>query len=119
MNRQTFKPGEFLSTRQSVVVTKQDTVITRNGLVQSQIPTSFPVDYIPTSPPGNDIEKLHAQLQPTDVELLYSRLPADVLPTGDSQDILTEDQQLLHASLIAAELAREDYLEDEDDSYEQ
>jgi len=119
VSRQTYKPGEFLSTRQSVVVTKQDTVITRNGFIQSQIPTSLPVDYISTSPPGNDIEKLHAQLQPTDVELLYTRLPADVLSTGDSQDVFTEDQQLLHASLIAAELAREDYLEDEDDSYEQ
>jgi hypothetical protein len=99
LSRQTLKPGALVMTRQSVVVTKQDNVVIRNG-------------YTPSS--GNDIDKLHAQLNPTDVELLYSRLPVDVISTVDYQESLTEDQQLLHAKLIDGELERQD-----DDSYEQ
>jgi len=62
--------------------------------------------------------KLHAQLNPTDVELLYSRLPVDVIPTIDNQGPLTKDQQLLHAKIIGAELERQGYVEDEDDIYD-
>ena len=108
------KPGALINTRQSVVVTKQETVVTRNGYAPSKVAVS-------SAPlPGNDIDQLHAQLQPTDVELLYSRLPTDVIPTGENQEPLTRDQQSLHAKLIAGELERQGYVEDDDDdSYEQ
>lgn len=80
-------------------------------------PSSVVDSHYQTSP-GTDIEKLHAKVQPTDVELLYARLPENVLPVIDSQEPLTNDQQLLHAKLIAAELGRQDYYDD-DDTYEQ
>jgi len=127
VSRQTLKPGAFVTTRQSIVVTKQDTSITRNGITtpqydQEELYPRLPVDHIePVS--DNDINKLHAQIQPTDIERLYSRLPADVIPTTDSQEPLTEDQQILHAKLNVAELTTEGYADDdeeeEDDDYEQ
>lgn len=98
--RPTLKPGAFVTGHQSVVITKQETVITRSGCnTDSSI--------LHQSPPGNDIDKLHAKIHPTDVELLYSRLPADVLPNVDYDQPLSDDQQLLHARLIASELERE------------
>ncbi len=132
--RQTLKPGAFVTTRQSIVVTKQDTSITRNGITKPQYDKEelyprLPVDHIePVS--DNDINKLHAQIQPTDIERLYARLPADVIPTTDNQEPLTEDQEILHAKLTVAELKREGYADDdeeeeeeeeeeEDDDYEQ
>ncbi len=118
-SRQTLKPGALVTTRQSVVVTKHDTVVTRNGYTSSQVDTHLTT----ASSPGNDIDKLHAKLNPTDVELLYSRLPTDVIPTVDYEEPLTEDQQLLHEKLIDGELERQGYVEDDDDddddSYEQ
>ncbi len=109
----------MVTTRQSVVVTKHDTVVTRNGYTSSQVDTHLTT----ASSPGNDIDKLHAKLNPTDVELLYSRLPTDVIPTVDYEEPLTEDQQLLHEKLIDGELERQGYVEDDDDddddSYEQ
>lgn len=113
------KPNAFVTTRQSVVVTKEDTVITRNGITQSHIDTPLSVDNNHQSPPGNDIDKLHSKLHPTDVELLYSRLPVDVITTVDHDEPLTEDQRLLHAKLITAELERQGYVEDQYESYEQ
>ena len=99
------KPGAFVTAHQSVVITKQDTVITRTG---SNVDTCPIIDDLQQSPPGgNDIEKLHAKVHPTDVELLYCRLPADVLPTVDNDESLSEDQQLLHARLMANQFERE------------
>jgi hypothetical protein len=119
VSRQTLKPGALVTTRQSVVVTKQDTVITQNGIIKPQVDAHFTAGHAQQSPPGNDIDKLHAKLHPTDVELLYSRLSADVIPTIDNQEPLTEDQQELHAKIIAAELERQGYSEDEDEIYDQ
>lgn len=86
------------------MITKQETVITRSGSNTDSYPI---IDAPSQSPPGNDIDKLHAKIHPTDVELLYSRLPSDVLPSVDNDEPLSEDQQLLHARLIANELERE------------
>jgi hypothetical protein len=58
---------------------------------------------------NGDIAQLHSQLNPTDVELLYSRLPADILPVGDNEEPLTEDQQELYAKIIGADLERQGY----------
>ncbi len=119
VNRQTLKPGALVTTRQSVVVTKQDTVITRNDITKSQHDTRFNAENIHQSTsPGNDIDKLHNKLNPTDVELLYSRLSADIIPTRDNQEPLTQDQQLLHAKIIGVELERQNYVEDEDENYQ-
>jgi len=112
VSRQTLKPGAFVTARQCVVVTKQDTVITQNGITKSQIDNHLTADNGYQSSPGNDMDNLHAQLNPTDVELLYSRLP-----TVDNQEPLTEDQRLLHAKMIGAELERQGYVEDEDNIY--
>ena len=116
-SRQTLKPGALVTTTQNITVAKQETVVIRNGYTPSTVSTSSP---------GNDIDKLRAQINPTDVELLYSRLPADAIPSVDYEQPLTEDQQLLHDKLIGAELERQDYVDDDDDddddndeSYEQ
>ena len=90
-------------------MTKEETVISRNGITQSHIDTPVSVDNNHQSPPGNDIDKLHAKIHPTDVELLYARLPSDVISTIDNQETFTEDQQLLHANLISHELERQLY----------
>lgn len=79
------KPGAFVTTHQSVVITKQDTVVSRPI-----------IDDLHQSPPGNDIEKLHAKVHPTDIELLYTRLPADVLPTVDNEESSTITSSKLH-----------------------
>jgi hypothetical protein len=72
--------------------------------------TTEPVDLVTSG----DIAQLHAQLQPTDVELLYSRLPTDIIPDADNNDELTADQQQLHARIIGAELERQGYAVDEE-----
>ncbi|CAF3388069.1 unnamed protein product [Rotaria sp. Silwood1] len=64
---------------------------------------------------NNDITQLHSELKPTDVELLYSQLSADILPKVDDQEPLTEDQQELHAKIIGAGLEDQGYLVDEND----
>ncbi|CAF1162285.1 unnamed protein product [Rotaria sordida] len=66
--------------------------------------------------PNNDITQLHDNLKPTDVELLYSRLPTDMLPNIDGQEPLNEDQQQLHARIIGAALADQGYPVDENDN---
>lgn len=115
----------MIKTRQSVVVTNQETVITHtNGafqpppdysnltdteelytrLANNDLGSSvYNVDndeYI--TEPGDldandDIAQLHAQLKPTDVELLYARLPTDIIPDTNGQEGLNEDQQQLRA----------------------
>jgi len=90
-SRQTLKPSAFVTTRQSVVLSHGETTVTRTGgHAQSQVDTFSS---------GNDINKLHGKLHPTDIERLYSRLPADAIPIDDSQEFLTDDQQLLRAKL--------------------
>jgi len=138
VSRPTLKPDAFVTTRQSIVVTKEDTVVSRSGISKSRNDYSNMTDKeelyarlandnnihqstynkTPYIEPGksNDISKLHAQLKPTDVELLYSRLPTDATSTMDRQEGLTEDQQMLHARLIGAELERQGYVEE--DQYE-
>jgi len=71
----------------------------------SNIFTTEPVDLVTSG----DIAQLHAKLQPTDVERLYSRLPSDIIPDVDNQEELTPDQQKLHARIIGAELERQGY----------
>ena len=53
--------------------------------------TTEPVDLVSSG----DIARLHAQLKPTDVEHLYSRLPVDVIPDVENQEPLSADQQEL------------------------
>jgi len=141
--RPSLKPDPSLRPRQNVVVTKQETVITRTSDNQS-IPqpepnysnltdteelyarlantdlrrSAYNVDndeYISEPAnrvPNSDIAELHAHVNPTDVELLYSRLPTNILPDTDEQETLNEDQQQLHARIIGVELERQGYQED-------
>jgi hypothetical protein len=67
--------------------------------------TTEPVDLVASG----DIELLHNRINATDIELLYSRIPSDILPGGDNGEPLTADQQTLHARLIGAELERQGY----------
>ncbi|CAF0946587.1 unnamed protein product [Adineta ricciae] len=121
-SRQTLKPGALLTTRQSVIVTKEEVSITRNGTTQSihdkdQLYPSLNIDEIePVC--GTDIDKLHAKLNPTDVELLYSRLPTDIIPAEDNLGSLTDDQRALHAKLLGADLEREEQDDDIDEDYD-
>ena len=143
-----------VATRQSVVVTKQETVISRPTyvdvvvkprpdysnmtdseeliarLTNGDLPQSthraeydYEHEHSMTDSVGyaskGDIAQLHQQVHPTDVELLYSRLPADVIPTTDEQEPLTVDQQMLHARLIGADLERQGYAVDEDEEYDE
>ena len=59
--------------------------------------------------PNSDIADLHANVNPTDVELLYSRLPTDILPDTDESETLNPDQQQLHARIIGTELEHQGY----------
>jgi len=72
--------------------------------------TTEPVDLVA----NGDIAQLHRHVQPTDVELLYSRLPTDIIPNVDNQEVLTADQRSLHARIIGAELERQGYSVDEE-----
>ena len=58
---------------------------------------------------NGDIADLHARVKPKDIELLYARLPSDVLPVYDNQEPLTADQQQLHARIIASGLEQQGY----------
>jgi hypothetical protein len=146
-NRESSKPEPFVTTRQSVVVTKQETVVTRNSdskprpefshtndteelharsatgdLRQSTF--NVDNDSLITEPvdivSSNDIAQLHAQFRPTDIERLYSQLHKDILPNTDNQEPLTKDQQELHARIISAELERQGYdVDGNDGDYEE
>ncbi|CAF1250499.1 unnamed protein product [Adineta steineri] len=121
VSRQTLKPGALVTTRQSVVVTKQETSVTCNGVTKSdfnkeELYPRLPVNHIEPVL-GNDIDKLHNKLHPTDTELLYSRLPADVISMTNNFEPLTEDQRMLHAQIIAADLEKEVYAQEEDEDY--
>jgi len=123
--RTSSKPDPSVKTRQSVVVTKQETVVTRTSdsnhgphpdysndkdelyvrLANNDLHQfdngefiTEPVDLVASG----DIAQLHAQLKPRDVELLYSRLPADALPVVDNQEPLNDDQQQLRARIFGA-----------------
>jgi hypothetical protein len=137
INRPNFQPDPSIKTRQSVVVTKQETVVTRNNgsnyvskpqpdLTDTQElyarlanndyrPSMYNVDddeFTTESvdhTANGDIAQLHSQLNPTDVELLYSRLPTDILPVVDNEEPLNEDQQELYAKIIGADLERQGY----------
>ncbi|CAF3746835.1 unnamed protein product [Adineta steineri] len=121
VSRQTLKPGALVTTRQSVVVTQQETSVTCNGVTKSDFNKEglyprLPVNHIEPVL-GNDIDKLHNKLHPTDTELLYSRLPADVISMTNNLEPLTEDQRMLHAQIIAADLEKEVYAQEEDEDY--
>lgn len=73
--------------------------------------TTEPIDLVASG----DIAQLHAQLNPTDLELLHSRLPSSILPVEDNQGPLNPDQQQLHARIIGAELENQGYPVNEDD----
>ena len=152
--RPSLKVDPAVAMRQSVVVTKQETVISRPTVTQvvvkprpnysnmtdaeeliarlanGDLPQSTQraeynyehehslTDSMDYTSKG-DIAQLHQQVHPTDVELLYSRLPTDVIPTTDEHEPLTVDQQMLHARLIGADLDRQGYTVDEDEEYEE
>jgi len=136
------KQTPSVTTRQSVVVNKQETVISRtndsNAVFQSSSPPVYSnltdkeelyarlangdigqSEYNDdndtyTTETGDivengDIAQLRAQINPSDVELLYARLPNDVLPDTDNQEPLNEDQQQLHARIIGNELENQGY----------
>jgi len=139
VNRTSLKPDPSVTTRQNIVVTQQETIVTRtnqfNGVSNPEpdfsnitekelyarlaADSSHQSEYIVdddeyTTEPvdlgtNGDIAQLHAQLNPTDVELLYSRLPDNVLADVDNHQPLNNDQQTLHARLIGAELERQGY----------
>jgi len=103
--RTSAKPDPSVKTRQNVVVNKQETVVTRTNdsnhvshpdysneydrLADNDEYTTEPVDLVTSG----DIAQLRSQIKARDVELLYSRVPADVLPVVDNQEPLNEDQQ--------------------------
>jgi hypothetical protein len=112
VNRSNLKQDASIKTRQGGVFTNQETRtngantdysnfndteelyarLANNDLRQSVYNdeyTSEPVDFVE----NGDIGQLHAQLKPTDIELLYSRLPSDIIPDTDEQVQLNEDQQ--------------------------
>ncbi|CAF1002349.1 unnamed protein product [Rotaria sordida] len=111
VSRQTLKPGAFVTTRQTIRVKKQDVVITHHGNEKPRLDTKeeefnfhSTANNCHQSKPSliesvlnDDIGKLHDQLKPTDIELLYSRLPADIISSMEDQEYLTEDQQMIHA----------------------
>jgi hypothetical protein len=77
----------------------------------SNIYTTEPVDLVASG----DIAQLHARTNPSDVELLYSRLPSDIInPDIGNPERLNEDQQQLHARIIGAELERQGYSVDDE-----
>jgi len=127
-NRQSSKADPSIKTRQSVVVTKHETVATRTSdsnilpqpdysnstdkdlysrLANSESIYNVDTDEFTTEPidlvTSGDIAQLHAQIKPSDVQLLYSRLPADILTVENHHVPLNEDQQQLHARIIGAE----------------
>lgn len=59
--------------------------------------------------PNDDIAELHQRVNATDIELLYSRLPTDVVAVVDTDEPLNPDQQELHARIIADGLQRQGY----------
>ncbi|CAF0781690.1 unnamed protein product [Adineta ricciae] len=137
--RQSIKTDPSIATRQSVFVAQQETTVTRtsqvNGFAATQPDysnmsdkdelyarlaaaneyivedayTTEPIDLVA----NGDIAQLHKQLKPTDVELLYTRLPTDVVPMSENQEPLTADQQTLHARIIAAELEQQGYRDEQ------
>jgi hypothetical protein len=73
--------------------------------------TTEPVDLVASG----DIAQLHAHIHPSDVELLYSRLPGDIITQDtNNPERLTEDKQQLHARIIGAELERQGYPVDDE-----
>ena len=137
--RQSVKTDPSIATRQSVFIAQQETTVTRtsqvNGFAATQPDysnlsdkeelyarlaaaneyivedayTTEPIDLVA----NGDIAQLHNQLKPTDVELLYARLPTDVVPMSENQEPLTADQQTLHARIIAAELEQQGYRDEQ------
>jgi len=110
--RTSAKPDPSVKTRQNVVVNKQETVVTRTNdsnhvshpdysneydrLADNDEYTTEPVDLVASG----DIAQLRSQIKARDVELLYSRVPADVLPVVDNQEPLNEDQQHLRGRVF-------------------
>jgi len=110
VSRQTYKPDAFITTRQNIVVTKQETHVSRNNIASN--PSQDSINQTQQNP---DIARFHAQLKPTDYELLYSKLPVDTIPNVVEHDgPLTADQQMLYAKLIGNDLKRQGYEEDDD-----
>jgi len=142
INRQPLKTDPSITTRQSVVVTQEETVVTRTNInskghsdysnmtdteelyarlaENNSHGSTYHVDNDAFTRDStdfvssSDIAQLHAQLKTTDVERLYARLPSDIIPDVDNQAPLTEDQQNLHARIIGVELERQGYVEDQE-----
>ena len=58
---------------------------------------------------NDDIKSLYDKVKPSDLELLYSRLPEDIVERLDRGEPLTEEQRILHDKIIGAELERQGY----------
>ena len=89
------------------MVTKEETTYTASSDHLSNLEQQNLYPRLPgnESVQSNDIRKLHTQVKPTDVELLYARLPADILDHDEhEQQPLTDDQRLLHARVTGAPL---------------
>jgi len=57
--------------------------------------------------PNGDVNELHDRVNATDIELLYSGIPNDILPGTDEQGTLTVDQQQLHARFFGTDIERQ------------
>lgn len=103
LNRQTLKPDAFLMS-QSVVMTSEETTIVSTS--NSDPPNLYPKIFTDIN---EDLKRFYDKIQPSDLELLYSRLPADIVERLDRGEPLTEEQRLLHAKIMGAEFERQDY----------
>jgi len=132
-NRPNVKPNQPVTVRQNVVTAKQVVVINRtndlNFVSQQQTSNDYTrlanVDndeYTTTETvdlvANGDVAELRAKVNPSDIELLYARIPDGILPEDDNQEPLNEDQQQLHARIIGAELERQGYSGDHDEDGE-
>ncbi|CAF2160452.1 unnamed protein product [Rotaria magnacalcarata] len=107
--RQTLKPNEFLFPRQTVGISKQDSVTNRSKSEEPEVnveekinPTlNFNNIHQPKSPsiefgPNDDTDKLHDRLEPIDIEFLFSKLPFDNISCREDQESSTDDDEIIH-----------------------
>ena len=95
-----------------MLVTSQETKITATSS-SSDRTNLYPQISSPTEDVvSDDIKTLYDKVKPSDLELLYSRLPADIVERLDRGEPLTEEQRILHAKVIGVELERQGYREE-------
>ncbi|CAF3319167.1 unnamed protein product [Rotaria socialis] len=106
--RQTLKPNEFLSPRQPVGISKQDSVTNRSKSEELEVnveekisPTlNFNNIHQPKSPsiesaPNDNTDKLHDRLEPIDIGFLFSKLPFDNIPCREDEESSNDDDEII------------------------